>query len=327
MSYRVLIVGCGQLGGRHAQALAGLDLCREIVVVDPVAQSLVWGQARVREVGDADPMIRWQWKDTLASVEENFDLVVIATQAAGRVALIKQIAAKFGAKTFLIEKIVAQSIADYEDLIAFAHAQNLKIWVNCKSRAYQVHKRIKSLLPVKEPVIYMASGGNHGLANNGVHHADLFMFFDESPVMESFGSHIDPVVHSSKRIGNMDLSGSLCGATTKGSQFMLSYAAGHMAPDQVNIVSSQGCFTIDHLGRSAYECLPEKDWKWQPMAWQEDILVSFMTRAFARDIFTHQRCDLPDLEQCYPAHEFILKQLQPAFRKLWKADADHCPVT
>ena len=37
---RILIVGCGQLGGRHLQAVASLPSVREIDVVDPRPEGL-----------------------------------------------------------------------------------------------------------------------------------------------------------------------------------------------------------------------------------------------------------------------------------------------
>jgi len=326
MSKKVLIVGCGQLGSRHAQALAGAGLINAITVVDPSPEALALGHSRVHEIAGAKT-ITWQWCTALEQAKGPFDAAVVATQAPGRVELIKTLVRAFGIKLLLVEKIVAQSTKDYTDLMAFAREEHARIWVNCKSRAYQVHQYIKTKLLADEPILYTASGGNHGLGNNGVHHADLFIFFDGARSIEPFGSYIDPVLHASKRGSHiMDLSGTLCGKTSKGSQLTISFAAGHMGPDQIFIAGSKSRFMVDHLQRTAFESHESEKWAWKPLAWNEDILVSCMTKQFMKDILERRACLLPDLEQCYPAHEFILGQLQPAFQALGKS-ADLCPVT
>ena len=47
---KALLVGCGQLGSRHLQALASLALISNIEVLDPSAESLELGKQRVREL-------------------------------------------------------------------------------------------------------------------------------------------------------------------------------------------------------------------------------------------------------------------------------------
>ncbi len=56
-------------------------------------------------------------------------------------------------------------------------------------------------------------------------------------------------------------------------------------------------------------------------------MVSQMTKAFVTDILKNSRCQLPTLEECWPAHRFILGALQPHFSRLLGKDLDYCPVT
>lgn len=322
---RILIVGCGELGSRHLQAVASLSSIAEVVVVDPKPEGLQLGQRRLEDLPDRSRRMTFRWFPDLEKVQGPFDLCIVATQAKGRCPLVRQAAETTGCQSFLLEKIVAQSIREYEDLLQFSREKNLNVWVNCKTRAYPIVKRIKKKLDPKEPILFNVLGGNHGLANNGIHEADLFVFLDACESIESRGIYIDPVLYPSKRGPQVfDLSGTMLGVTSKGSQFILSYAGSHASPDHLSIVAKNYRCVIDHMYRWGYES--EKGGPWQPLSFEGNLMVSAMTKTFANDILAKRRCDLPTLAECYAAHRFILGALQPHFHKLSGA-RDYCPVT
>lgn len=328
MSKKILMVGCGELGSRHLQALGALGDVAQIDVVDKSAASLEKGKGRLKETPGLNLKIRFNWLADFKKAGKEGDLCVVATQAPGRPLLIKEIANDLGYKNFLIEKIVSQSVEEYKDLMEFARSKKLSIWVNCKTRAYKIHQYIKSKLEPKEPILFSAIGGNHGLGNNGIHEVDLFVFHDESKTLHSAGSHADSVLHTSKRGADIfDLSGTLCGYSDKGSQFTISFAGGHMASDHISIVTPRCRFIVDHLQKFAMESFADANWQWRPVPLDENIMVSHMTKAFASDILQSGRCRLPTLEECFPAHEFILKELLGHFNRLRHTKDNVCPIT
>src|SRR3989338_3163562 len=243
---KLLIVGCGELGSRHLQAIAALPDISEIHVVDARQESLALGQARLKEISDLNQKIEFYWHTKLDEHAVGGDLCIVATQAKGRCALVKEIAEKLGYKNFLIEKIVSQSVQEYEDLMEFCGQGNIEVWVNCKTRAYGVHQYIKSKLDPKDPLIFTRVGGNLGLATNGVHTADLFSFYDDGSRIQSVAARIDETVHTTKR-GQYDLSGALYGTTDKGSDLAISFSGNHEGPDIISVVSARGRFIVDHF--------------------------------------------------------------------------------
>ena len=325
---KVLIVGCGQLGSRHLQAAASLDCVDEIHVLDPYPQALELGQSRLKEISDLNLHIKFFWSTKLSAAAASGDLCIMATQAKGRVQVIKDIVEKLKYKNFLTEKLVAQSVFEYEDLMKFSKKNRLSIWVNCKSRAYGVHQYIKKHLNPKEPIVFNAVGGNNGLANNGIHEADLFVFHDGTDEIKSLEARIDRKVHVTKRGGDvLDLTGTLNGYSKKGSQLTITFLPSETSPDLITIFSPTARFIIDHFKKFFYESYAKEDWQWRQVPVSENWAVSQMTRSFARDILLKGRCELPTLEECFPAHKFILQQLQPHFNRLLKKKNSLCPVT
>ena len=233
-----------------------------------------------------------------------------------------------GYRSFLLEKLVAQSVWEIEDLLAFSESEQLNVWVNCQARAYPFHQGVKAKLDPDEPVILSVAGGNHGLATNGIHHADLFAFYDGTGCIKSGGSRIDPIVHQSKRgSGLMDLSGTLHGYTDKGSTLTVSYAPHFENYEHTSISTSRYRCIVDHLQRWALESDADSQWTWQPASFPPEVLVSQITQVFALDILSTGSCALPTLRESLVSHRFILEELQPHFNRLLNRESDRCPVT
>lgn len=326
--YRVLIVGCGQLGSRHLQAVASMPEIGMIEVVDSRPDALDLGRERLSELPEVFLTDKVRWLSSMDEATKQGDLCIVATQAVGRCELVKQAAQFCDYSSFLVEKIVSQSVTEIESLIEFAEDQNLGIWVNCQSRAYPIHQKAKKLLGSDEPVMFSVMGGNHGLANNGIHHADLFAFYDETNEITGAGSDIHPVLHDSKRgDGLFDLSGSLHGRTEKGSSFAVSYAAGHQAWEHLSIGNSHHRFFVDHLSETIMESDSESGWQWRQTQFKGSTRVSETTKDIAKSIIVKGESALPTLKESLVAHRYILDELLPHFSRLIGKDLDRCPVT
>ena len=326
MSKKVLIVGCGQIGSRHLQAICCLPEILEIEVVDPSPQSLAVGQTRLEEVASRNPALTVRWLTDISQCSKEGDLCLVTTRAQGRFDLVQRIVEKLGYSSFLLEKIATQSIQEFKDLINYSRHHALKGWVHCQTRTYEVHRYIKSLLDPMEPIIFTEVAGNHGLACNGIHAADLFLFYDGTNQITLETSRLDDEVHPSKRgSGLMDVSGFLFGRSPKGSQLILSYDRHHRLSDVNTITTPRGRFIIDLNYPMAWGCSAGRSW--QPIDVTENFLVSQTSKKLISLILRNEPCGLPTLEESLPAHEFILGALLPHFNRLCQREETSCPVT
>ena len=326
--HRVLIVGCGELGARHLQAVGQVESVTAIDVVDPRSGALELGRKRLAEISSS-LRVETRWLHAIEDASSG-DLCIVPTQADVRGEVFRR-AVALGYKRFLLEKIVAPSVREYEEMLALTRAHGLSVWVNCKSRAYSSYRRIRQSLAPGEPVTVSVVGGNHGLANNGVHFADLFVFLDGAEAIELIAADIDSVLHRSKRGDRIfDLSGRVVARSRKGSTFTMVLDGGHMALPVTSIVSARYRAVVDDSVKLFYESVadsPGMPWQWRQIPYDENLMVSHMTQAFAKDILDRGSCELPTLDQCFPAHRFILETLRPHFNRLLHVEAEACPVT
>ncbi|MBI3317751.1 MAG: Gfo/Idh/MocA family oxidoreductase [Candidatus Omnitrophica bacterium] len=326
----VLLVGCGQMGSRHLQAVACLgEVVAQVQVVDPNPRALQLGRERLKEISSertAAQEIRWL--GSIRQVTGRPDLCIVATHAKDRERIVQAVAEETGVRAFLLEKIVTQTVEAYEALIRLSRERELSVWVDCQGRGHPFHRQLKQLFKTGEPVSMAVTGGNHGLATNGVHAADLFAFYSQASEIQEAGSNVDPILHPSKRGGELfDLSGTLRGFTKNGSQFTLTYHPGRPDHEHFSIASPSVRCVADHLQQWAALSEEASGWVWRPMEILENFWVSRMTRQFAREILRTGRCDLPTLEEAFAAHRFILESLRPHFNQLLNEERPLCPVT
>ena len=325
--HRILIIGCGELGSRHLQAVAGLAEVGEIQVVDPRPEALQLGKERLGEIEPANRGAAIRWLPSLREAAPGSDLCVVATRAQERPALAREAADLLGVRSFLLEKWVAPSVEQIEELNEFMEERGLSAWVNLKTRAYPFHRRAKGFLDPGEPVFLSVAGGNLGLANNGIHAADLFVFYAGPTRVEGAGSSIDPVLHPSKRGGDLfDLSGTLLGVTEGGSRFTLSYTGDPDSAEVYSLKAPRYRFIVDHFQRWAVESDADSGWRWRSVPFEGDLRVSSMTGQFVRGILAGAGCPLPTLEESLISHRFVLEELRPHFNRLMERQSDLCPV-
>ncbi|MBT3585648.1 MAG: hypothetical protein HN509_12150 [Halobacteriovoraceae bacterium] len=324
----IFIIGCGQLGSRHLQAVSSLVNVSEIHVFDSFPESLELGKKRILEINDLNPKIEFHWHQSFQEGPKSADLCILATQAPGRLELVRKISRHFNISNYLLEKVVTQNVADYESLIELQNEKNFQCWVNCKTRTYQVHRSIKAKLEPNSPIKFSRISGNHGLGTNGVHGVDLFQFYTNEQNIYSVGNRIDQKTYTSKRGGGLvDLTGTLFGATPRGDDFILSMAPDHTIGDYVSIHSSVGRFIIDDQYGNLIENSERTNWENKIFPIEENIAVSQLSKYFANDILQNGVCNLPTLKECFISHKFIFDSLLPHFKNLHDEKLDYCPVT
>jgi len=324
MQYRVLVAGCGRRGVQHLEAVAGLPEVASIEVYDPWAESLRGGQHHLEALPDRTVEdVRWML--ALSEAAPGGDLCIIATQAEMRSAVLFDIERRLGYKNFLIEKSVAQSMPDYDALLELAASKGLSVWVHCPARAYTPHRRIKSMLTPGEPLTVTVHGGPVGLAHRGIHATDLLAFFDGGGEIEVAGTALDPKLHSTDWGADVsDVSGMLLGKTAAGSRIILSCSPYDVA-EFLTVSSAAYRAVVDDRRRTFLESTYDSGWAWSPTPYDQDSSVVTTTRIFAASILHEQRCELPTLAECYPAHKFIISALLPHFEKFTGVQG-RCPI-
>ena len=217
--YNAAIIGAGQLGSRHLQALKTSSLPFHIWVMDNNEESLNVAKQRydqVAAIGEKEIELVQE----ISQLPKKLDFVVVATGSKPRAAIVKGLLNHCHVKNMILEKVLFPRLEDYDEIGQLINEKGVKCWVNCARRLFGVYNHVKDTLS-GAPIDMKYEGTEWGLCCNSIHIIDLFMFFtgEEEYVLDT--SEIIPVIEDSKRNGYIEFYGTLKIRTPKGSTLIL----------------------------------------------------------------------------------------------------------
>lgn len=197
---KVIVIGAGRMGIRHAQGLLQVPAIAELVLVDIKEEALA----------NAKNTLNSQTTKTLSFITlENFigtpiqaDIVIDASTAQNRIERLEHIL-KTNCKYILIEKPLGQSLEEVEEVIHFSKNQKTPIFVNLNMRMYEMFRKIQQDLQqmpqLKGFANISVNTGTLGIGANGIHYLDLCMFLLDANKTELIAGEIEETVIPSGR--------------------------------------------------------------------------------------------------------------------------------
>jgi predicted dehydrogenase len=181
MSKTALLVGCGSIGKKHLQEM--LTKFDSVLVVDISLEALTWATDEGSRVGGALVSVAQSVDEALASAP--FDVATIANWGPDHVPTIRALQA-VGQKNFVVEKPLADSIADARDILGEVERAGGKLWINLTRRYSGLPSgilRVAAEHGLGDLIGVTVTGGARCLATNGIHYLDLAtVLFGSSPV-------------------------------------------------------------------------------------------------------------------------------------------------
>ena len=164
----IALFGAGQLGSRHLQALAKIDMPVKIYVIDPSDNALQIAHERYLEIPKNEEILKIEFLSKHSEMDEihtNIDLCIIATNADVRYQVFQEIISARMVSNIIFEKIVFQSVRDFEKASKLLIEKHISCWVNYPRRLFSIYEELKPLFfkKMKELIspLLEAIGGLH----------------------------------------------------------------------------------------------------------------------------------------------------------------------
>lgn len=300
---RVALVGAGQLGSRHLQALAKSDSPLAVDVIDPAPTALEVAAARFGEMTPTAVTARF-----LAAIPQDaeYDLAIVASSSIPRAGIVKSLLAESRVANMVLEKFLFPRLDEYGEIGALLAEKGVNAWVNCPRRMFADYQALKETL--RGPLVITVQGGMWGLASNAIHFVDLASWLADETFTVFDASGLDGTLHQSRRPGYKELSGSLIARNGAGSALFLHARHSSDAPHIVHITAedsqhliSEGDGTMTTWRRSA-------GWRPETAAFRVRF-QSELSHIFARDILAAGKCALPSFAESSAMHKGLLTAL------------------
>jgi predicted dehydrogenase len=257
--HRIKVVGAGQLGSRHLQALQAVKGPLEIHVVDPSPASLKVAQERfeaIRQGGPHEIHFSQQFEKTGPT-----DVVIVATNADVRRKAVEDVLASSDVKYAVLEKLLFVDREDYAAVGRTLADARVQTWVNCPMRVMPVYEKIRAELG-GQPISYRVTGSQFGMVTNAIHYIDHVVHLTdcESYVLDVSGLDKSPV--PSKRAGFLELNGAMIARFADGSRCEITcYPTGN-APVVVEILNDAHRYIVRESEGKLWHSAASSNWTW-----------------------------------------------------------------
>ena len=325
---KIGVIGAGQLGSRHLQALAALPGQLSLYVIDPSAPNLDVAKDRLESaVAQSLRTAPYECSFSAAynALPAELDLCIVATGAAVRRQAIESLLAHCKVRFLLLEKILFPRVGDYAAVSELLSTAGCEAWVNCNMRMIPFLRDLKEMCG-PGPVHYGVAGSRIRLASNLIHHIDFTNYLTGSENFSVDLSLMDKHLGSSKREGYADWEGTCVVKFDDGSVHThTSYESGAL-PIMLSIYSDQLRFILRSGEQLSWISTARDGWSWK----QYDTVFpmqSTMTTEVATALFETGDCPLPRYELSAKMHVTMIDAYRRELQQLNLIQDDFVPFT
>lgn len=306
------IIGAGQLGSRHLQALANLKKEAIVQVVDPSADALKIAESRFNEVSQ-NFKGQISFHTSISELEKDIDVAIIATNSKVRRGIVEQLTAHSSLKNIILEKFLFTKERDYYDVEEILAKRNINAWVNCPRRLMDFYKQLRAELTGN--IHFSLTGNSWGMGCNGIHLLDLFAFLTKTPAITLTNNFIDEGIIESKRAGYIEFTGTITGHANKHT-FRITSFSGNGSPSQMSIHTANARYSIEEGTVSkVWSSKAENNWIWEENTFKMPF-QSQLTNIVVDDILENGTCELTSYQESATLHVLFLKNLLSFLRKI-----------
>ena len=322
----IAIIGCGNIGSRHLQALSLIKEGAIIYLVDNSTQSIDISKERFEQVVNKEDRKNFKIKvRRINEIESDIDVAIIATSSLNRAMLTKELIEHNNIKYIIFEKFLFQNRSDYSEIQSLLKENGIKAWVNQWMSSSDAFQEMANWFDrnLKEIII---DGKNWGMACNSVHFLDYLDSLSGRTDLNIQASDVDKKVLKSKRPGYYELTGTIAIQSNNGVKLILS--SSNLKTDGVIHIKMSGgnkrleaTLSIDEISCNFYDGDSKKSFKRYTLPMQ-----SKTTGDTVQNIFKNGVCSLPTYEQSVKHHLILFDCFDNVFMETLQLNSK-CPIT
>lgn len=325
MTQQIAIIGAGQLGSRHLQALALLDRPARVQVVDLDPDRLATARERFAEVAQPERIDQVEYLDSIDALSRQIDLAIVATPSTVRSAVVEALLDRAVVDALVLEKFLFPKADEYQQISNRLAQSGTQAWVNCPRRLWPVYTRLRDVFH-GQVVDYRVTGSAWGLGCNAIHFLDHLAFLTGEAQLSVDARGLDERIAESRRQGFIEFTGTLSGNSNRGSRFHLTSNAQGDDPIEITVESDDVRCQINEQAAQGWIEQRTGDWHREPLRFTIPY-QSQLTHQVAEQIFDTGTCGLTRFDDSAQLHLTLLDALLEHYRRHTHREALLCPIT
>ncbi len=319
---KVVIIGVGNIGFRHFQALERLEEKLEVQVVDVVSENLEKVKAEYSANG-SNNIMSLKAVSSVSELDNDIDYAIIATSSAVRRQLAEELLKTKHVQNLLLEKVLFQKMEDYDAVGSLIKEKGVNTWVSCCRRMNKSYQKLKKELAGRSFDV-VVTGSDWGLGCNAIHLIDIICYLSSSetaPVCNA--DMLDNEIHQSKRPGYIEFTGTINGTVGDRVKFSVTSLNSTPAPVILYIFCENNIYIIREAEQKIFRYTGESV---EEMVFEMPFL-SVQGADIAKAILFEGGCTLPSYEVSAKIHKAMLSALLDKMGKIEGSKDDICKIT
>lgn len=306
--YSIFIIGAGQIGSRHLQALKKVGVPLNITVVEPNEQSLNTAKERYDSMSRGTIDHKITYKNRISEIKKSrIDIAIIATCSDIRAESVKNLLEFRDVKYLILEKILFNKKSHYSEIRKIIAGKKIRAWINCPMRMMPAYQNIEKYFKNKK-ISYSVTGSQFGLITNAIHYLDHAAYLSGTTDFKIDASGLESKTIKSKRKGFIEFNGTLNSNFKNGSNVSLTCYSSGEAPVIVEIHTDSARYIGRESEGKAWFTNIDNGWKWEEL----EAPISFqsqLTNILVEKILKTGKCDLVSYEESEKIHLNLLAPL------------------
>ncbi len=322
---KIALIGAGNIGSRHLQALAKSNVDISIEVIEPFEKSRELARQRYEEIGTNPKVNSIGFFESFDALSDDIDIAIIATSSDVRSKIVKELLSKRSVKYLILEKILFRTVEEYYEVAKLLEETSTKCWVNHQHRMFSFYHAMREEIKNSEQISYMVQGGAWGLGCNSLHHIDLLAFLSGNSDLKIDNHFLHPHIYEAKRASFVEFNGLLKGRVDN--HIFALYCGKEYAPTTLTITADRLTAFIDEASGYTRIARKSNDWKWEESTQRIISFQSDLTHKVIEQILTTGKSDLPTYAEAMKLHIPFIEALLAHMESVDGQVYSLCPIT
>lgn len=328
---KIAIIGAGQLGSRHLQGALKSYFEFDVHVVDPNQSSLIIAESRAGEIEHSHEVF---YEESISNLPKELDLVIVATNSDIRLSVLKLLLNHSKVGTLILEKVLFQSLHEYEEAQEILQNTRTKTFVNHARRMQELYQGLQNILTEFKGEVFDVDyyGANWGLGCNGLHLSDAICFMFNDEIQKYDNRELDSEIIESKRVGFLEFTGTLSGKTKKNHSFRITSRKtrdGLSSGISLMLNSPSVRISVKEVGTEALIIVTRmnqgantKVFTFPGMLFQSDL-----SKIIIEEAFSNGSVELTTYEEAMVNHKLFIESILNHINKSSREKSNRCAIT
>jgi hypothetical protein len=319
----VCIVGAGNIGSRHLQAIKKISKPLNIFVTDSSKASLKLAKERYDNVKSTTEH-KVDFSESLNHIPNRVSVAIVATSSDIRAVVIRNLLSKSKVDFMILEKLLFNKRRNYNTIGKLLKNKKCKTYVNCSRRSQNFYVKERDNYSNKQLTL-QATGSGFGLITATIHFLDLIAYFTGCYDFTLNCNGLNPTPIPSKRNNFIEMSGTLVANFSDGSAGIFTSFVDGDAPITLEIRSNKRHLISNES--AGYAMISESpDWEWKETR-SSLLYQSELTNQVMSNLLKSGRCSLTEYEKSAKLHILLLEGVKKFLNENSKSKYKNYPFT